>query len=130
MGGPGRGGHSNDVLTLQGHTPSGLKALWSALAKLFIRLRYLGLAGYALEWLLEACHSSHRLHKLLRHINTPKFHLLAISMVLAGHVAEHLHHEEEHHHQETHLAHLRSELAKRKLALLPRIGRAASVPCI
>ena len=74
--------------------------------------RYLGLFGYALEWLLKACHSSSRLHTVLHRINTPKasylyttrfhdlnriwrrhcaqyccalqFHLLAITMVLAG----------------------------------------------
>ena len=80
--------------------------------KLVARLRYLGLLGYALEWLLEACHASSRLHKMLHSIQTPKVHLLAISMVLAGHVAEHLHQEEENHHQEAHLHELRSELHK------------------
>ena len=51
--------------------------------------RYLGLFGYALEWLLEAkkleidaeqlnvyvvkaCHSSSKLHTMLHRINTPK----------------------------------------------------------
>ena len=35
-------------------------------------VRYLGLLGYALEWLLEASHASSRMHKILHSINTPK----------------------------------------------------------
>mmetsp|Transcript_24389 Transcript_24389/g.44172 ORF Transcript_24389/g.44172 Transcript_24389/m.44172 type:complete len:127 (+) Transcript_24389:65-445(+) len=124
------GNHANGVVAKKGHTPSGLKAFWTALARLLIRMRYMGLAGYALEWLLEACHSSSRLHKLLKSINTPKFHLLAISMVLAGHVAEHMHQEEENTHQEAHLAHLQSELEKRRAAASVRLGRASSGPCL
>mmetsp|Transcript_29956 Transcript_29956/g.56185 ORF Transcript_29956/g.56185 Transcript_29956/m.56185 type:complete len:114 (-) Transcript_29956:154-495(-) len=108
MAGYGSGSSS----TVSKAHPTGFATLWSAIAKLIIRLRYLGLFGYALEWLLEACHSSSKLHKLLHPINTPKFHLLAITMVLAGHVAEHLHQEEENHHQEAHLAHLHAELQK------------------
>ncbi|CAJ1354672.1 unnamed protein product [Effrenium voratum] len=91
---------------------SPLKTLWNIAMKLLVRLRYLGLFGYALEWLLEACHSSSKMHKLLHGINNPKTHLLAISLVLAGHIAEHLHQEEENHHQEAHLEHLRAELQK------------------
>eukprot|EP00435_Cladocopium_sp_Y103_P071708 s523_g38.t1 len=91
---------------------SSLGALWVAVVKLLARLRYLGLLGYALEWLLEASHASSRMHKILHSINTPKVHLLAISMVLAGHIAEHLHQEEENHHQEAHLHELRMEVQK------------------
>ncbi|CAE7692633.1 unnamed protein product [Symbiodinium pilosum] len=108
-------GHGNDVHAVvphKAHAKTGLAAFWAAVLKLVFRLRYLGLFGYFLEWLLEACHSSGKLHKLLHPINTPKFHLLAITMVLAGHVAEHLHQEEENHHQEAHLENLRAELQK------------------
>eukprot|EP00440_Ansanella_granifera_P056399 gb/GFBE01061123.1/.p1 GENE.gb/GFBE01061123.1/~~gb/GFBE01061123.1/.p1 ORF type:complete len:132 (+),score=28.60 gb/GFBE01061123.1/:1-396(+) len=116
-GSPHAGVQAHGTLAKQGHAPSGLRVFWDALAKLMIRLRYMGIAGYALEWILEACHSSSRLHRWLHHINTPKFHLLAITLVLAGHVAEHLHQEEENHHQEAHLADLRAELEKHRLAV-------------
>eukprot|EP00933_Yihiella_yeosuensis_P068726 TRINITY_DN7467_c4_g1_i1.p1 TRINITY_DN7467_c4_g1~~TRINITY_DN7467_c4_g1_i1.p1 ORF type:complete len:125 (+),score=20.90 TRINITY_DN7467_c4_g1_i1:87-461(+) len=107
------GDHGDDVLAKQGHTPSGLKAFWKTLAHLFVKLRYLGLAGYFLEWILEATHSSKRLHHLLHRINTPKVHLLAITMVLAGHLAEHLHQEEENHHQEDRLAKLEAAVGSK-----------------
>mmetsp|Transcript_46702 Transcript_46702/g.144290 ORF Transcript_46702/g.144290 Transcript_46702/m.144290 type:complete len:120 (+) Transcript_46702:31-390(+) len=88
---------------------------WAALAGVLGKLRYLGLAGYLLEWLLEASHVSHRLHRLLHKLHSPKVQLLAITMVLAGHLAEHLHQEEENHHQEHRLAALEARLA----AVLP-----------
>ena len=100
------GGHG----TVSKASPTGLAALWIIFLKFVARLRYLGLLGYALEWLLEASHASSKLHKILHSINTPKVHLLAISMVLAGHVAEHLHQEEENHHQEAHLEELRTQI--------------------
>ncbi|CAE7833706.1 unnamed protein product [Symbiodinium necroappetens] len=108
----GQGKDSHAIVADKVHAKTGFGAIWAVVAKLLIRLRYLGLFGYALEWLLEACHSSSKLHTMLHRINTPKFHLLAITMVLAGHVAEHLHQEEENHHQEAHLASLRAELQK------------------
>eukprot|EP00438_Fugacium_kawagutii_P014563 Skav232306 [mRNA] locus=scaffold882:552408:559782:- [translate_table: standard] len=37
----------------EAHQPGPFGAIWIAVAKLLVRLRYLGLLGYALEWLLE-----------------------------------------------------------------------------
>lgn len=107
-------GHGLDLKKAhQAHGDSSVdksKGFWHVFIKLLIRLRYLGLAGYALEWILEACHTNKRLHHMLHRLLTPKVHLLAITMVLAGHIAEHLHHEEEVHEQEEHIAHLRAEI--------------------
>ncbi|CAE8702004.1 unnamed protein product, partial [Polarella glacialis] len=107
--------------------PSALKVFWRTFLKILVRLRYLGLAGYGLEWLLEAVHSSHRLHKLLGFVNTPRVHLIAITLVLAGHIAEHVHQEEENHHQEAHLASLQAEIEKRRAASPVRLH---SAPCL
>mmetsp|Transcript_62272 Transcript_62272/g.166508 ORF Transcript_62272/g.166508 Transcript_62272/m.166508 type:complete len:118 (-) Transcript_62272:42-395(-) len=100
---------SSSTLAKQGHPPP--HAFWALLGSILRRLRYLGLLGYALEWLLEASHASHRLHHWLHKLHTPKVQLLAISMVLAGHLAEHAHQEEENHHQEERLAALEARLA-------------------
>mmetsp|Transcript_94491 Transcript_94491/g.211821 ORF Transcript_94491/g.211821 Transcript_94491/m.211821 type:complete len:116 (-) Transcript_94491:45-392(-) len=98
----------NSTLAKPGHAPP--HALWAILGTLFRKLRYLGLLGYALEWVLEASHVSHKLHGWLRGLHNPKVQLLAISMVLAGHLAEHAHQEEENHHQEERLATLEARL--------------------
>merc|ERR1719382_1306295 len=61
------------------------------------------MAGYLLEWILKASHVNHKLHRWLHRLDSPRVHLLAITMVLTGHAAEHLHQEEENHEQEEHL---------------------------
>mmetsp|Transcript_50699 Transcript_50699/g.151718 ORF Transcript_50699/g.151718 Transcript_50699/m.151718 type:complete len:118 (+) Transcript_50699:59-412(+) len=101
-------GSSSSTLAKPGHPPP--RAFWAALGSLLRRLRYLGLLGYALEWLLEASHASHQLHRWLHRLHSPKVQLLAITMVLAGHLAEHAHQEEENHHQEERLAAIEARL--------------------
>merc|ERR1719291_929381 len=86
----------------------------SPLLHLFAKLRYLGMLGYALEWLLEATHVSKRMHHWLHRFTTPRVHLLAISCVLLGHMAEHHHQEEENHEQEARIAALESALESSK----------------
>merc|ERR1740122_865135 len=98
-------------LAHQGHAPA--NTIWASIMRVLVRLKYLGLLGYALEWILEAGHVSKRLHHWLHRykLNSPKVHLLAISFVLAGHLAEHAHQEEENHHQEERMAILEARLA-------------------
>ena len=66
--------------------------------------------GYALEWFIQLSHVSHAVHHRFKKILTPKFHLLAISFVLLGHMAEHTHQEEENEHQEARIAVLEASL--------------------
>mmetsp|Transcript_2175 Transcript_2175/g.5384 ORF Transcript_2175/g.5384 Transcript_2175/m.5384 type:complete len:110 (-) Transcript_2175:73-402(-) len=87
----------------------------AALVHLFCKLRYLGLLGYAIEWLLEATHVSRRMHRWFHRLTSPRVHLLAISCVLAGHFAEHLHQEEENHAQEERIAALEAQLSSKKV---------------
>mmetsp|Transcript_27193 Transcript_27193/g.61701 ORF Transcript_27193/g.61701 Transcript_27193/m.61701 type:complete len:117 (+) Transcript_27193:77-427(+) len=102
---------SKSELAPHGHAPA--NAFWAAVVGILCKLRYLGLAGYAVEWILEAAHVSKRLHHWLHRfrLNSPKVHLFAITLVLAGHLAEHAHQEEENHHQEERMAILEARLA-------------------
>eukprot|EP00929_Paragymnodinium_shiwhaense_P087885 TRINITY_DN48034_c0_g1_i1.p1 TRINITY_DN48034_c0_g1~~TRINITY_DN48034_c0_g1_i1.p1 ORF type:complete len:115 (+),score=14.63 TRINITY_DN48034_c0_g1_i1:131-475(+) len=103
--------NTGDKIVLKTFPPHGSKAdTKKVLLHFLCKLRYLGLIGYGLEWLLEASHVSKRLHHWLHRLVNPKMHLLAISCVLVGHVAEHLHQEEENHHQEAHIRALEKRL--------------------
>eukprot|EP00429_Kryptoperidinium_foliaceum_P064238 CAMPEP_0176063624 /NCGR_PEP_ID=MMETSP0120_2-20121206/31733_1 /TAXON_ID=160619 /ORGANISM="Kryptoperidinium foliaceum, Strain CCMP 1326" /LENGTH=169 /DNA_ID=CAMNT_0017397199 /DNA_START=50 /DNA_END=554 /DNA_ORIENTATION=- len=100
--------HGHGAIQKHGH---GQASILSVLLRLFTGLKNLGLAGYALEALLKLSHASHRAHHKLHFLDTPRIHLLAVLMILTGHLAEHLHQEEENHHQEARLAGLESRLA-------------------
>mmetsp|Transcript_41651 Transcript_41651/g.90785 ORF Transcript_41651/g.90785 Transcript_41651/m.90785 type:complete len:129 (-) Transcript_41651:241-627(-) len=86
-------------------------SVWQFLLHLFCKLRCLGLVGYGLEWILELSHANHKVHRRIRRYTGPKFRLLAMSMVLAGHLAEHIHQEEENHEQEDRIKALELRLA-------------------
>eukprot|EP00428_Durinskia_dybowskii_P072678 CAMPEP_0170398196 /NCGR_PEP_ID=MMETSP0117_2-20130122/23274_1 /TAXON_ID=400756 /ORGANISM="Durinskia baltica, Strain CSIRO CS-38" /LENGTH=172 /DNA_ID=CAMNT_0010654739 /DNA_START=103 /DNA_END=619 /DNA_ORIENTATION=- len=106
---------------MNGHTSShavvphghghGEKSALGMLLHLFTKLKNLGIAGYALEALLELGHTSKRAHHRFHFLHKPWVHLLAILMILTGHLAEHVHQEEENHHQEARLADLEAKVA-------------------
>mmetsp|Transcript_96571 Transcript_96571/g.295429 ORF Transcript_96571/g.295429 Transcript_96571/m.295429 type:complete len:117 (-) Transcript_96571:61-411(-) len=109
MGGDHHSHKKGAVVAHQGH---GKAPLAQQLLRLFAALRHLGSLGYALEVLLELAHVSKRAHRALPFLHKPWMHVLAIVMVLTGHLAEHVHQEEENHHQETRLVALERQLAQ------------------
>mmetsp|Transcript_46676 Transcript_46676/g.110999 ORF Transcript_46676/g.110999 Transcript_46676/m.110999 type:complete len:118 (-) Transcript_46676:352-705(-) len=89
----------------------------AVILKLLAKLKYLGLLGYALEWLMEYAHVNHKFGRWLGRcapLRVPKAQLLAVTMIIVGHVAEHLHHGDEHHHHEHRIAELEARLAEGK----------------
>merc|ERR1719401_2919608 len=106
----GNGQVSSKVVVAHGHR-SGQATLVVGLLHLFTKLKRLGIAGYALEALLELTHVSKRAHHRLSFLHKPWVHLMAILMIIVGHLAEHVHQEEENHHQEVRIAMLEKKLA-------------------
>lgn len=103
-------GHGGE-LQKHGH---GQTSMLSMLLQLFAGLKNLGIAGYALEAVLELMHTSKRAHHKLHFLNKPWVHLAAVLMVLTGHLAEHVHQEEENQHQEARIAALEASVAQLK----------------
>mmetsp|Transcript_63299 Transcript_63299/g.159633 ORF Transcript_63299/g.159633 Transcript_63299/m.159633 type:complete len:153 (-) Transcript_63299:184-642(-) len=93
----------------------GRMTLGTLLLHIFIKLKYLGLAGHLLEALLELMHVSKKANHRLRFLHKPWMHLAAIGMVIVGHLAEHAHQEEENHEQEHRIALLEKNLARLQL---------------
>eukprot|EP00416_Gambierdiscus_australes_P037219 CAMPEP_0171097764 /NCGR_PEP_ID=MMETSP0766_2-20121228/47737_1 /TAXON_ID=439317 /ORGANISM="Gambierdiscus australes, Strain CAWD 149" /LENGTH=117 /DNA_ID=CAMNT_0011557011 /DNA_START=18 /DNA_END=371 /DNA_ORIENTATION=- len=100
---------SGETLAKPGHPAP--HAFWAACGRILRSLRGFALLGYALEWLVEVTHVSHRLHRWLSLLHSPKFELLAVTMIIVGHLGEHSHQEEENHQQEERLAALESRIA-------------------
>mmetsp|Transcript_11877 Transcript_11877/g.27043 ORF Transcript_11877/g.27043 Transcript_11877/m.27043 type:complete len:116 (-) Transcript_11877:44-391(-) len=93
----------------------------SLILKLLAKWKHLGLLGYAVEWLLEYTHVNHRFGKWLGRlvpIKPPRVGLIAVSMIIIGHIAEHLRHDEEHHHHEHRIAQLEANITADKKKVL------------
>ena len=52
---------------------------------------FLGLFGYGIELVLELSHILPRLHHVLHGARASKFGVVAIAMIMLGHLAEHYH---------------------------------------
>eukprot|EP00927_Polykrikos_kofoidii_P021324 TRINITY_DN2020_c0_g1_i1.p1 TRINITY_DN2020_c0_g1~~TRINITY_DN2020_c0_g1_i1.p1 ORF type:complete len:117 (+),score=15.35 TRINITY_DN2020_c0_g1_i1:101-451(+) len=96
--------------SLVAHSSSSKASVCTRALRFAARFRYLGLLGYVLEWLMSATHLSQRLHRSLRQLTSPKAHLLAVTCILIGHCAEHMHQEDENHEQEARIAALESRV--------------------
>lgn len=72
---------------------------------------HLGIAGHALEALLELTHVSRQAHRQLKLLRRPWVHFAAIVMVIVGHVAEQAHQEEENHKHQARIARLEEQQA-------------------
>mmetsp|Transcript_56422 Transcript_56422/g.150936 ORF Transcript_56422/g.150936 Transcript_56422/m.150936 type:complete len:99 (-) Transcript_56422:81-377(-) len=82
-------------------------------ARLASSLKFFGIIGHLIELLGEMSHASKRAPRWLHKFHNPKFGVLAIIMVIVGHLAEHVHQEHENHHQELRLAALEAQVAKK-----------------
>merc|ERR1719240_390469 len=75
-------------------------------------LGYLGLGGHVIEWVCELTHVSKAAHRRLHGPALHRLGLFAVTCIIVGHLAEHVHQEEENHHQEHRIHTLEERLKK------------------
>eukprot|EP00746_Dinoflagellata_sp_MGD_P014337 gnl/MRDRNA2_/MRDRNA2_131372_c0_seq1.p1 gnl/MRDRNA2_/MRDRNA2_131372_c0~~gnl/MRDRNA2_/MRDRNA2_131372_c0_seq1.p1 ORF type:complete len:166 (+),score=28.21 gnl/MRDRNA2_/MRDRNA2_131372_c0_seq1:63-500(+) len=122
MGGPAHEGTARDTLEKKEvHCQEGVLAkkprnVWVILLMWLKRraalLGWLGLGGHLIEWVCELTHVSKSAHRRLHGPALHRLGLFAVTCIIVGHLAEHVHQEDENHHQE-HRFHILEERLKK-----------------